>query len=155
MASSHIGHDSVVGNRVIFANAVLVGGHCHIESFANIAGAVAVAQFVTVGKYSFICGTCGVRKDAEPFIAHDKVPPGEAGATCINEVGLRRNGFSRETIQKLRTAFKLLFLKDEATLDLVKVRAEIQAREAACQEVEDLLAFVERKRKGRFGRQLQ
>lgn len=152
MAASHVGHDSVVESHVILANAVLLGGHCHIESFANIAGAVALAQFVSVGKYSFICGTCGVRKDMEPYIAHDKRRHGEAMAACINEVGLRRAQFSRDTIQKLRSAFKILFMRKTPLTDMKDAWKEAETRGALCPEVEDLLGFVERKRASKFGR---
>jgi len=155
MANSHVGHDCVVENRVILANGVLLGGHCVVQSSANIAGLVAVHQFVTVGRNAFICGTCGVRKDMEPFIAHDKKGSGEAFPTCINEVGLRRAGFSRETIGRLRTAYKIIFLRATpigSSMD--KVWAEAEARGALCPEVEELLAFVGRKRASRFGRAL-
>jgi UDP-N-acetylglucosamine acyltransferase len=152
MAFSHVGHDCVVEDKVIMANGVLVAGHCLIQSFANLSGATAIAQFVTVGKYAFTCGTSGVRRDLEPFISFDKNDCGEAKPTCINEVGLKRWGVSREVIQKLRVAYKVVFLREDAALDLAKARAEIESRGALCPEVEELLAFVERKRASRFGR---
>jgi UDP-N-acetylglucosamine acyltransferase len=154
MAYAHVGHDSDVGDRVIFANNVLIAGHCTIESFANIAGGVAVAQFVTVGKYAFICGTCGVRRDMEPYVAHDKDLNGEAAPSCVNEVGLKRAGFPEETIRKLHRAFKLL-IKKEPHPPIPEARAELAAAGCLCPEVEELMGFVERKREGRFGRMKQ
>lgn len=156
MASSHIGHDCIIEDRVILANSVLLAGHCHVQSNANIAGAVACAQFTTVGRFAFICGTSGVRKDCEPFISHDlrghHAP--EPVPACINEVGLKRAGTAPEVLQCLRSAYKVLFIRDEGRIDLAAARKEIERRNAICPETEELLLFIERKRKSRFGRAL-
>jgi UDP-N-acetylglucosamine acyltransferase len=158
MAFSHVGHDAVVEDRVVLANAVLLAGHCHVHSNVNIAGGCAIVQFVTVGRFAFICGTSGIRKDVEPFVSHDlKVRNhGEPTPACINEVGLRRAGTAPEVIQKLRTAYKVLFLRKTPFRDFAAEAAdEIARRGAACDEVNELVNFVGRKRGTRFGRQLQ
>ncbi|HVR73901.1 MAG TPA: acyl-ACP--UDP-N-acetylglucosamine O-acyltransferase [Planctomycetota bacterium] len=153
MGYCHIGHDCIIDDHVILANGVLLGGHCHIQSFANLAGGCAAAHCVTIGRHAFVCGTAGVRRDLEPFISHDlrraNVEPIPA---CINEVGLKRAGISAETIQKLKSAYKVLYLKRDALVDMARARSEIEARGAICPEVEELLGFIERKRQGRFGR---
>jgi len=155
MAYSHVGHDCVIENRVVCANCVMLAGHCLVQSNANLAGGCAVAQFCTVGRFAFVCGTSGVRKDLEPFISHDirTKTYGETQPACINEVGLRRAGFPPETIQKLRAAYKVLYLRDSIE-DLALARSEIENRGGLCPETEELLAFIERKRKSRFGRAL-
>jgi UDP-N-acetylglucosamine acyltransferase len=155
MASSHVAHDCTIENRVVFANAVMVAGHCHVQSNVNLAGGCAVAQFCTVGRFAFVCGTSGVRKDLEPFISHDirTKTYGETQPACINEVGLKRAGITLETIQKLRTAYKVLYLRGSID-DLVSARNEIEGRGGWCPETEELLGFIERKRKSRFGRAL-
>lgn len=156
MAYSHVGHDCVVESNVILANGVLLAGHCHVGSYANIAGGCAIAQFCSVGRFAFLCGTSGVRKDLEPFISHDlRLKAGhEPVPACINEVGLRRNGVPADVIQKLRVAYKVLFLAEDGLRDLALAREEIGRRGALCPETEELLAFIERKRRSRFGRQL-
>lgn len=156
MANSHVGHDCVIEDWVILANGVLLGGHCHVRSFANLAGAVAVVQFVTVGRCAFVCGTSGVRKDLEPFLSHDLRRrgggPTEPQPACVNEVGLRRAGVGPDVIQKLKIAYKVIFLGKKAAKSLMDSAAEIQERGGLCPEVEELLGFMAEKQKGRFGR---
>jgi UDP-N-acetylglucosamine acyltransferase len=155
MANCHIGHDCEVGDRVILANGVLLAGHCSVESNVNIAGGCAIAQFVTIGRCAFICGTSGVRQDVEPFIAHDlrAGTRGDPQPACVNEVGLRRAGFSQDVIRSLREAYKVIFLRKESFRDFEREsREEIERRKALSREVEELIAFMARKRGSRFGR---
>ena len=156
MANSHVGHDCVIENHVILANAVLLGGHCHVGSHCNLAGGVAVVQFVTVGRFAFVCGTAGVRKDLEPFLSHDlrrkRGGSSEPQPACVNEVGLRRAGVHPEVSQKLKIAYKVIFLRKEALVSLAEASAEIQARGGLCPEVEELINFMDKKWKSRFGR---
>ena len=155
MSDSHVGHDSVIGDRVVVANGTYVAGHCRVEDGANLAGGVGVAQYCTVGRLAFVGGLGGVRQDVEPFICHDHGAQAPAvDPICINVVGLRRAGVAQETVKRLRVAFKLLFARtDGAPFDPVALRAEIERRGASCAEVEELLHFVERKRAARMARQ--
>lgn len=154
MSGSHVGHDCVVEDRVILANDVLIAGHCHIQSNVNMAGAVAIVQFSTVGRYSFIGGLSGTTMDCEPFILHDGMPARPKG---INVVGLRRGQFTYKTINSLKEAYRVLFTGEsqKGGEDLEAARAEIESRGALCPEVEELLEFMKRSREGRFGRQSQ
>jgi UDP-N-acetylglucosamine acyltransferase len=155
MANSHVGHDCVLADRVILANGVLLAGHCTVDSNVNIAGGCAIVQFVSIGRCAFICGTSGVRKDVEPFLSHDlrANTHGEPLPACVNEVGLRRAGLGREVIRNLREAYKVIFLRKEPFRDFeAQAREEIGRRQALCPEVEELLAFIARKRGSRFGR---
>jgi UDP-N-acetylglucosamine acyltransferase len=71
MVSSHIAHDCYVGDNVILANNVPLGGHAHIEENVIIGGNSAVQQFTRVGKSAMIGGMCGVVRDIIPYgIAH-------------------------------------------------------------------------------------
>jgi UDP-N-acetylglucosamine acyltransferase len=155
MANCHVGHDCALGDRVVLANGVLLAGHCTLESNVNIAGGCAIVQFVTIGRCAFICGTSGIRKDVEPFLSHDLRAGGrgEPLPACVNEVGLRRAGFTPGVIRNLREAYKVIFLRKEPFRDFERqAREEIGRRQALCGEVEELLAFMVRKRASRFGR---
>ncbi len=153
MAGSHVGHDCILGDHVILANDVLIAGHCNIGSNVNIAGGCAIVQFSTVGRYAFIGGLSGTTMDCEPFILHDDTPARPKG---INIVGLRRGQFPYKTITNLKEAFRVLFTESQkGGEDLVAARQEIERRGAMCDEVKELLEFMERSRGGRFGRQLQ
>lgn len=106
MAYCHVAHDCVLGNGVIMANSAHLGGHIELGERAILGGIVAVHQFVRVGEYALVGGVSGVAKDVPPYTL-------ASGARIyvygLNEVGLRRHGFSRETIRDLKRAFKLAF----------------------------------------------
>jgi len=154
MAYSHIGHDCVIEDNVILANGVLIAGHSRIYSRVNMGGGSGVAQFVTIGRLAFVGAMGGARKDLEPFLSHDIGRRGpEVEPTCVNEVGLKRAGFSAEDVNNLRTAFKVLYLRKEPLLDMDQGREEIRGRGAYCDPVEELLDFVARKRASKMGRQ--
>ena len=154
MASAHVGHDCVVGDHCVFANSVLLAGHCHIESNCNIAGNSGVGQFGTVGRFSFIGGLAGVRKDAEPFLKHDRRPDSiSANPFAVNTIGLSRGGFSDEAIATLKKAFSILFRKERGTA--LEVRCGLlEQKGLMSEEVEELVAFMRRKAESPSGRYL-
>ncbi len=155
MIHTHIAHDVVLEDRVITANGVTIGGHSHIHSHVNLSGGVGLTQFVTIGRHAFIAAMAGTRQDLEPFLCQD-VAPGTGSQVqpkCVNEVGLKRAGFAPEVIKNLRSAYKVLFLRDGKN-DVGLAREELARRSALCPEVEELLAFIERTRTARFGRRL-
>lgn len=106
MAYGHVAHDCILGPGVIMANSAHLGGHIEVGEKAILGGIVAVHQFVRVGEFALVGGVSGVAKDVPPYTL-------ASGARIyvygLNEVGLRRNGFSRDTILKLKRAFKLAF----------------------------------------------
>ena len=115
MISSHIAHDWFVGNNVIIANNVPLGGHAHIENDVVIGGNSAVQQFTRIGEMAMIGGMCGVVKDVIPY--------GLAfGNRCtlqgINLIGLRRKKFSNKEILSLSEAYKEIFKTDNLTANL-------------------------------------
>jgi len=112
LANSHVAHDCIVGNDVIFSNNVMLAGHCQVGDFAILGGGAAVHQFCRVGAHAFIGGLSGVENDVIPYgIALGN----RAHLAGLNMVGLKRRGFSREAIQDIRRAYRLLFA-EEGTL---------------------------------------
>jgi UDP-N-acetylglucosamine acyltransferase len=112
LANSHVAHDCIVGNHVIFSNNVMLAGHCHVGDFAILGGGAAVHQFCRIGAHAFIGGLSGVENDVIPYgIALGN----RAHLAGLNMVGLKRRGFSREAIQDIRRAYRLLFA-EEGTL---------------------------------------
>jgi UDP-N-acetylglucosamine acyltransferase len=107
MVHSHIAHDCQVGNDVVFANCVPLGGHCVIGDGVVIGGLSAVHQFTRVGSYAMIGALTGVRADVIPF----GLVSGDFARLCgLNIVGLKRRKIPRERIHMLRRAYQLLFL---------------------------------------------
>ncbi|MDQ7781689.1 MAG: acyl-ACP--UDP-N-acetylglucosamine O-acyltransferase [Desulfomonilaceae bacterium] len=123
MAYCHVAHDCVLGSGVIMANSAHLGGHIELGEKAILGGIVAVHQFVRVGEFALVGGVSGVAKDVPPYTL-------ASGARIyvygLNEVGLRRNGFSRDTILALKRAFRIAFrsslTKEQAAL---KIRTEM------------------------------
>src|SRR5262249_50434802 len=56
MSYVHLAHDCHVGDGVIISNATQFAGHVTVDEKAIISGLVAVHQFATIGRYSFIGG---------------------------------------------------------------------------------------------------
>ncbi|MPV86231.1 acyl-ACP--UDP-N-acetylglucosamine O-acyltransferase [Ostreibacterium oceani] len=116
MAYVHLAHDCVIKDHTIFANGASLAGHVTIGNYVVMGGFALVYQFVTVGDYA-ICGfSSGVKHDVPPYSMVDGMP---AKAVTINIEGLRRNYFSKEEIQSIREAFRLLY-KSGLTLDEAK-----------------------------------
>jgi UDP-N-acetylglucosamine acyltransferase len=106
MTSCHVAHDCILGQGVWMANSAHLGGHIEIGTRAILGGIVAVHQFVRVGEYALVGGVSGVAKDVPPYTL---ASGSRIYVYGLNEVGLRRNGFSRETIRQLKKAFKIAF----------------------------------------------
>ncbi|MGE3149148.1 MAG: acyl-ACP--UDP-N-acetylglucosamine O-acyltransferase [Pseudorhodoplanes sp.] len=122
MVSSHVGHDCHVGNGVTFANAATLGGHCTIGDNVVMGGLSAIHQHVRIGTGAMVAGVTGVRADVIPFgLVIGAI--GRLGG--LNLIGLKRKGFSRQSINTVRAAYKKLFFGPE----LFKVRFEAMAAE--------------------------
>jgi UDP-N-acetylglucosamine acyltransferase len=109
MASSHVGHDCMVGDGVILANCVALGGHVTVGDFAIIGGLSAVKQFCRIGEHAMIGGMSGVENDVIPY---GLVMGDRARLAGLNLIGLERRGFGREDVRALRAAYRLLFGPD-------------------------------------------
>lgn len=105
MLGAHVAHDCIVGNSVIFANNATLGGHVEVGDFTFLGGLSAVHQNTRIGEQAMIAGVVGVRHDIIPFGMTDT--EGDLGG--LNLIGLKRRGFSRETIHKLRAAYRDIF----------------------------------------------
>lgn len=106
MIGTHIAHDCVIGNHVIMANNATLGGHVEIGDYAIIGGLAAVHQFVRIGAHSMVGGMSGIEQDLIPY---GSAMGERARLRGLNLVGLQRRNFSREDIQTLRTAYRLMF----------------------------------------------
>jgi UDP-N-acetylglucosamine acyltransferase len=137
MAYSHVAHDCIIGNHVIMANCASLAGHVVVDDYAVLGGLTGVHQFVRIGKYAFIGGVSGISMDIPPFMiaAGDR-----AKLYGPNIVGLKRAGFSAETILAIKRAYKILF---RSGLTLKAAIQRIQSEGILCKEVEEIIAFLE------------
>lgn len=142
MAYVHIAHDCKIGNSVIMANLATLAGHVIVEDFVFIGGLVAVHQFTRIGAYAMVGGFSGVGQDIPPFTMASGP---RAKLYGLNSVGLKRRGFSEETINLLKKAYKILF-RDKLSLKeaLAKVRKDLPQ----IPEINHLIEFIEANKRG-------
>ena len=141
MASAHIGHDSLVGNHCILANAATLAGHVVIEDYATVGAFSPVHQHCTVGTYAFIGGGTIVTQDVLPFSLTSSRR--ENKAFGINKIGLARRGFSPERLQRLQKAFRLLLSSKLNTSQALEKIRQLEGEDVAL-----LAAFLERSERG-------
>lgn len=142
MAQAHVAHDCQIGNNVIMANAATLAGHVEIADRANVGAYSGVHQFCRVGLEAFIGGYSVVVKDAPPFAI---IQGNHAKCYGLNRVGMKRRGYSAETIQKLNHAFHLLLsAKLNTTQAVERMKAEING----CPEADLLISFIEDSKRG-------
>ncbi len=145
MSYIHIAHDCQIGNNVIMSNVATMAGHVIVEDCATISGLVAVHQFVRVGKHSYIGGVSGITLDVPPFVVVSGTR-NQTRISGINKLGLKRRGFSRETIAKIDQAFRIIFRSPDLLLkDALQIaRDELDH----CPEVDDMVKFFEQSQRG-------
>jgi len=136
LANSHVGHDCRVGNDVILSNNVMLAGHVTIGDFVIIGGGAAVIQFTRVGTHAFIGGLSGLENDLIPY---GMALGNRAYLGGLNLVGLRRRGFSRESIHDLRRAYRLLFADEGALMERVE---DVAQEFAEHPQVHEILDFI-------------
>jgi UDP-N-acetylglucosamine acyltransferase len=142
MAQAHVAHDCHVGNGVIMANAATLAGHVTVEDGANVGAYSGVHQFCRVGREAYVGGYSVVVKDALPFAL---TVGNHAKCYGLNTVGMKRRGYSPETIEALHHAFRLLLSsKLNTTQALAAIREEVRG----LAEVEELLRFIETSQRG-------
>lgn len=112
MIGAHVAHDCCIGDRVIMANNVTLGGHVQIGDDALLGGVVAVHQFVRIGRGAMIGGMSGVENDVIPY---GMALGNRARLSGLNVVGLKRRRMPKDELQKLRGAYQRLFDQDGAT----------------------------------------
>ncbi|HEX8204247.1 MAG TPA: acyl-ACP--UDP-N-acetylglucosamine O-acyltransferase [Isosphaeraceae bacterium] len=105
MINAHLGHDVRVGNGCTLVNGALVAGHVQLADGCLLSGHSAIQQRARVGRLAMLGGLGSSTKDIPPFILQQ----GYNSVSGLNIVGLRRHGFSSETIAALRAAFRILY----------------------------------------------
>lgn len=108
MAYAHIGHDCHVGDQNVIANSVSLAGHVKVGDKCNLGGFSLMHQFVRIGSFAFTSMGSVINLDVPPFVT---ISGNYARSYGINKIGLRRNGFSAETINAINKAYKLLVRK--------------------------------------------
>ena len=106
MVNVHVAHDAVIGDNCILANDTNVAGHVKIGDWAILGGATQVHQFCLIGAHSMCGAGTVVLKDIPAYVMALGYPATPHG---INSEGLKRRGFSKESIKLIRSAYKTLY----------------------------------------------
>lgn len=136
MVGVHVGHDCIVGDHVVMANNATLGGHAILGDFVIMGGLSAAHQNTRIGRHAFVGGMAGVNHDVIPF---GNVWGNHAHLEGLNLVGLKRRGFSREAINILRAAYRMLFAEEGTFQERLDDTANAYA---ASPEVMEIVEFI-------------
>ncbi|MDE6377536.1 MAG: acyl-ACP--UDP-N-acetylglucosamine O-acyltransferase [Duncaniella sp.] len=142
MAYCHVAHDCVIKNNVIMSNAVQCAGEVVIDDYAVIGGGALIHQFCHIGSHVMLQGGALVNKDVPPFVKAGREPLSYAG---VNSIGLRRRGFSNETICEIQEIYRYLYLSGLNNTDAV---ARIEAELPATKERDEIILFIRNSNRG-------
>jgi UDP-N-acetylglucosamine acyltransferase len=143
MAYAHVAHDCHVGSNTIFANNATLAGHVEVADFVTVGAFSAVHQFCRVGEHAFIGGDTIATQDVLPFVKTVGSRP--AKTYGVNTIGLERKGFSKETIDALSRAYRILVrskLKREEALMRIETELNLYP------EARYLVEFVRESKRG-------
>ncbi len=142
MAYSHIGHDTVVGDNCVIVNSVQVAGEVIIEDWAVIGGMSAIHQFCRIGEHAMVSGMSGILTDVPPYTKVFGVPANYIG---INSIGLKRRGFSRESINMIQEIYRYIYQNGLNTSQAIE---KIESVLKSSVEKDKILVFISSSERG-------
>jgi UDP-N-acetylglucosamine acyltransferase len=143
LAYSHVGHDDQIGNQTLFVNGATLAGHVAVEDFATIGSFSVVHQFCRVGRYSYVGACTVIVQDVPPFSR--VVTERETKSYGANTIGLERRGFSRERLEVLNRAFRVLY---RSKLNTTQAVARMKEQFADAPDIQELIRFIETAERG-------
>lgn len=143
MVGSHIAHECQVGHNVTLSNYAQVGGNVEIGNFVTLGGLCAIHQHTRIGNYAFIAGMALVTNDVIPY---GLVMGNAASLQGLNVVGLKRRGFDRAQIHRLRAAYRQLFAYEGTLAERIVDTTRLYNEEVLVMEIID---FIETRGNGR------
>ncbi|HTQ59455.1 MAG TPA: acyl-ACP--UDP-N-acetylglucosamine O-acyltransferase [Candidatus Solibacter sp.] len=143
LAYSHVGHDDQIGNQTLFVNGATLAGHVAVDDFATIGSFSVVHQFCRVGRYAYVGACTVIVQDVPPFSR--VVTERETRSFGANSIGLERKGFSKERLQPLDHAFRLL---SRSKMNTTQALAEMRSKLAGSDDVQELIRFIESAERG-------
>lgn len=142
MESAHVAHDAIIGNGCIIGNSTKMAGEIVIDDNAIVSANVLMHQFCHVGGYVMIQGGSRFSKDIPPYIIAGREPIAFSG---INIIGLRRRGFSNETIESIHNAYRIIYQSGLNTSDALK---KIEDEFEKTNEINYIINFIRSSERG-------
>lgn len=142
MVNTHVAHDCVVGDYVVFSNGASIAGHVNVEDYVNLSGFVGVNQFCRIGAYSFAAGGSIIIKDVLPFTIVAGHPAKQCG---VNVIGLERNHFEVNTIVNVKKAYKIILKHSNTVAEAVD---QLRNLVSVCPEIKRFIDFMQNSQRG-------
>jgi UDP-N-acetylglucosamine acyltransferase len=143
LATCHVAHDCVLGDHIVMSNGAVLGGHVVVEDHVIIGGYGGIHQFCRLGAYAMLSATAKLVHDLPPYFIADGTP---AEVRAVNKVGLERNGFAAEQLDRVKQIYRILYREGlNRTQALEKLAAHPQAASA---EFARMLAFAKSSDRG-------
>jgi UDP-N-acetylglucosamine acyltransferase len=142
MAYVHFAHDCQIGSHTIFANACQLAGHVTVGDWAIFGATTLVHQFVHIGAHAFTGMGTYLPQDLPPYVT---AAGNMARPFGINSEGLKRRGFSPESIAGLKRAYRTLY---RSGLGLEEAKTRLREQVAACPQVKEIVEFLDRSKRG-------
>lgn len=142
MAYMHVAHDCRIGNKIVFANSASLAGHVEIGDHAILGGFTLVHQFTRIAPHCFTSMGSAINRDVPPYVI---VSGNYAKPYGINKVGLKRRGFSDESIRAIQKAFKLLIRSHKPRAELFE---EVKPLADQFPEVKLFVDFITSSKRG-------
>ena len=148
MVGAHIGHDCILGDKIVMSNLVQIGGHCKIENGAWFSGLSGSHQFVTIGKWCYVAGLAGITRDIPPFLTiSGHYPPRVRG---VNKRGLDRAGLNEQQQDRIFEAYKRLYRQSGSLLENAKTLAKENGLDENVQAIIDSITKSSMHQYGRY-----
>ncbi|MCI5221725.1 MAG: acyl-ACP--UDP-N-acetylglucosamine O-acyltransferase [Candidatus Electrothrix sp. AR4] len=146
MAYCHVAHDCIMHDHVIMSNVATLAGHVEVGSYANLGGLVAVHQFCRIGAYTYIGGMSGVSLDVPPYVILTGTR-NRMRIAGVNKIGMRRNGLSRDSINDVDRAFRIIFRSSPQVL-VKEALAQVMQELPDSPEAHILVEFFRNSKRG-------
>lgn len=142
MAYCHVGHDCHIGNKNVLANSVNLAGHVTVQNNVTIGGMSGVSQFSRLGNFCFIAGFSAINKDILPYTIASGI---WATSRVVNKIGLERNGFTKEEIQSIHKAVRIITKTGKTVVESLQ---EIETQCEGSERLKYLTDFVKESERG-------
>jgi len=142
MAYAHVAHDCRLSDNVIMTNGATLGGHVTIGEYATLGAFLAVQQFVRIGAHAFLGAKAGIDRDVPPFM----ITAGpRAKLYGVNQKGLIRRGFSQNTVDVLKRAYRIIWRENKRFDEGIR---QVREKLEPLPELEMLLSFLDGSKMG-------
>jgi UDP-N-acetylglucosamine acyltransferase len=142
MSYVHIAHDCILQDRVILGSYAGLAGEVEVDNWAIISPGTLVHQFVRIGAHVMIQGGSKVSKDVPPFSMSGREP---ISFTGINSIGLRRRGFTNDTIYAIQEVYRIIYQRG---LNISDAMEFVEANLPASKERDEIILFVRGSKRG-------